>query len=314
MRVFVAGATGALGRPLVRRLVEAGYQVSGLTRTPGKRGLLEALGVRPVVADALDPAATEAAVREAGPEAVVHLLSALPAAGPLRARDLRATNALRERGTAILLRAARAAGSRRFVAASFVGVHGLGSGEVLSEEAPLGPSDARAGVGAAAAALRSLEEQVLGAPGIEGIVLRFGSLYGPGVGSTEAMVARLRRGRLRLPAGGPGTLPWIHAGDAAAATVRAIERGRPGEVYAVVDDEPATLGAFAAALAEAIGAPAPRPIPPWLAGIVAPLATAYAVRARLRVSNAKAKRELGWAPAFPTHRDGLEDVATALGA
>ena len=311
MRIFVAGATGALGRPVVRRLTEVGHEVTGMTRSPEKRRLLEGLGARPVVADALNAAAAQRAVGEARPDAVLNLLTALPSAGPTRARQLRATNEVLQRGTANLIRGARAGGARRMVAESFIGIYGFGTGEVVTEGAPLPRPDPNTGVGAGRAAMRSLEGQVLGAEGIEGIVLRYGAFYGPGVGTTEAWVERLRRRKLPLPGGGPGIVSWIHIEDAAAATVAALERGRPGEVYNVVDDQPAALGEVVGSLAAAIGAPPPRSIPVWVARLLAPYAAAYTTRTNLRVSNEKAKRELEWAPVFPTYREGLKQVAAA---
>jgi 2-alkyl-3-oxoalkanoate reductase len=310
VKVFVAGATGDLGRPVVRLLVEAGYEVWGMTRTPGKRGLLVDLGARPVVADALDPGAMERALAEARPEAVLHLLTALPRTGPLRARDLRATNELRQRGTANLVRAALAAGARRLVAESVIGVYGLASEEVVTEDSPLPHPDPHSGLGAAIAAMRSLEEQVLGADGLEGIVLRYGLVYGPDVGSTESAIERLRNGRLPVPGGGPGLGSWIHVEDAATATVAALERGEAGGVYNIVDDEPTSLGTLLATIAEAVGARPPRPVPVWLGRLLAPYATTLATRAHLRVSNERAKRELGWAPRFPTIREGMDQLSS----
>jgi 2-alkyl-3-oxoalkanoate reductase len=312
-RVLVAGAGGTLGRPLVEALVAGGYEVVGLTRTHAKRPALRALGAEAVVADALDADALAAAVRRVAPEVVVHLLTALPAGGPTKASDLEPTNLLRRTGTANLLAAAVAAGAHRLVAESVVLVHGFGDfgATPLTESEPLRPPGRTEAelVGA----VRDLERQVLEADAasrIEGVVLRYGMLYGAATGSTQAMAAKLRRRRFPLPGGGPGTISWVHVADATTATVAALERGRPGQVYNVADDEPVRWGDYTAELARLVDAPPPRSLPLWLSRLVAPFGAGL-LTTRLPVSNAKARRELDWAPAFPTYRDGLAELTTA---
>jgi 2-alkyl-3-oxoalkanoate reductase len=312
-RVLVAGASGTLGRPLVGVLLAGGYQVAGLTRAPSRRHLIESLGAEAVVADALDADALRAAVQRAAPDVVVHLLTALPAGGPTKASDLAATNRLRRTGTTNLLAAAVAAGTRRLVAESMVLVHGFGDfgATPLTEAEPLRPPG-RTEV-ALVGAVRDLERQVLEADTasrIEGIVLRYGMLYGAATGSTQAMVRRLRRWQLPLPGGGYGSISWIHVDDATTATVAALERGRPGEVYNVVDDEPVRWRDYTTQLARLADAPPPPSLPLWLSRLVAPFGTRL-LTSRLPLSNAKARRELGWAPAFPTYREGLAELATA---
>lgn len=315
MRVLVAGATGALGRPLVRMLVARGHEVVGLTRRPEGRESLERLGAQGLVADALDARALERAVREAGPSHVVHLLTALPAAGPLRARDLRATNVLRVRGTANLVGAAQAAGARRFVAESFLGVYGpLELDEPRGEDDPLPEVGVSTPFRESILALRSLEEQLAGARRagrLESVALRFGAIYGPEVGSTLALVERLRRRQVFLPRSARGVTSFVHVDDAAGATLAALEAPAPGAVYNVVDDEPLSLAAYLASAATAFGAPAPRVLPAWILRLVAPLIAAAAFT-RLPLSNAKARRELGWRPVYPSPRQGIPEVARAL--
>ncbi len=308
MRILVAGATGTLGVPLVRALLRAGHEVVGLARTPSRQAAIEALGATAVVADALDAGGLEAAARRAAPEAVVHALSALPRGGPTKASDLEATNLLRVTGTANLLAAAVAAGARRLVAESMVFAYGYGDfgTEPLTEDVPLAPPDPA--VAAAVEALRRLERQVLRAERIEGVALRYGLFYGAGTGSTRAMVARLRRRMLPLPGGGHGIGSWIHVHDAATATVAALQRGRPGAVYNVVDDRPVAWRDFARELARVTGAPAPASLPLWLCRLVAPYGTRF-LATRLPVSNARARQELAWTPAFPTYRDGLAGIS-----
>jgi nucleoside-diphosphate-sugar epimerase len=306
MKVLVAGATGALGRPVVRRLAAGGHDVVGLTRSPEKRALLEGLGARPVVVDALDQVALSHAVRDASPQAVLHLLTAIPQRGAFRASDLEATNVLRARGTANLMAAALAAGARRFVAESIALAYRPARDAPATEESALETRAPHPDFQPMLDAVASLEEQVLGASRrgvIEGVALRYGVFYGPGVGSTDFMVGLLRRRMMPLLGGGRAVLPMIHIEDAASATVAALEGGRAGEVYNVVDDQSATLREFATAVAEAVGAPRPFSLPLWVARLLGSYA-AIGARMQLRVSNEKARRELGWVPAYPTVHEG----------
>jgi nucleoside-diphosphate-sugar epimerase len=314
-RVFVAGATGALGQPLVRRLVEHGVEVVGLTRHASKTPLISDLGAEPVVADALDARGISAAVLAARPDAVVHALSAIPKRGPLRPGDLDRTNRIRREGTANLLAAARLAGARRFVAESMIFVYGFGDhGEQrLTEDVAGSWDNAKPWLTEAVQAVRDLEFQVLSATirgEVDGVILRFGLFYGVGAG-TDIMARLLRRRALPLPGDGAGVGSWIHIADAAAAVVAALARGRPGEAYNIVDDEPAEYREFVHTLARELGAPRPNRIPPWLGRLVAPLLMAD-LESRIPVSNAKAKRGLGWSPRFPTYREGLRNVGERL--
>ena len=318
MNVFIAGATGALGLPLARELVAQGHEVIGLTRSPAKRSLLENVGARAVVADVLDAAVLEGAVRAAAPTHVVHMLTALPKNGPLRAVDIASTNQLRITGTANLLRAAIAAGARRVVAESFSAVYGYGDyGERPLDEADLPPiRESDAGARAVIEALRSLEDQLLEANAhglIEAVILRYGMTYGPENASTLYMIDMLRKGWLPLVRGADGIGSFVHVDDAATATIAALEHGRPGAIYNIVDDEPANLNTFLSALAQATGARRPLAVPRWLVGLVAPLAASMA-QTRLPLSNARARRELGWPPRYPSYREGVRQVAHQVGA
>jgi nucleoside-diphosphate-sugar epimerase len=291
MKVLLAGATGTLGVPLVRALVAGGHEVIGISRTSGKHDMLRALGAEPLVADVMDRKALLNAVDGLKADAVLHQMTALKKI-PTRHRDMAATDELRAAGTANLLAAARVLGARRFVTQSFFMGYGYGDwGEkVLSEEDPFAPP----GQGAFErhlAAMRSTERQTFTAHGIEGIALRYGSLYGPG-GATEPMIEMLRRRRLPVPRDGGGITSLIYVEDAAAATVAALERGHPGEAYNVADDEPVSWGDFFGALAKAFGAPQPLEVPRWLFRLM-PYARAMMLGAH-RLSNAKAKSELLW--------------------
>jgi nucleoside-diphosphate-sugar epimerase len=316
MRVFVAGASGAIGKRLVPRLVDAGHSVTGMTRSPDKAQAIEAAGARPAVADALDHAAVGEVVRAAEPDVVVHQLTALSnlSGNPRRfEREFAGTNRLRTEGTDNLLGAATAAGARRFVAQSFAGwPYAREGGPVKTEDDPL---DTKPPIGEleTLAALRYLEDAVRRAEGMEGIVLRYGGFYGPGTalarGSDDAFQETIRK--RRFPIVGPGTGVWsfVHIDDAAGATLAAIERGGPG-TYNVVDDDPAPVVEWLPALADAIGAKPPRRVPTWLGRLVGgKLAVAIMTEAR-GASNAKAKRELGWEPSHPSWREGFR---TALG-
>ena len=282
MKVFVAGGTGTIGVPLVRALVAAGHEVTALTRSSGRRSEVLALGASAAVADALDRDALMAAVRDVRPTHVVHQLTALPKAGPRRVRDLAATNRLRIEGTRHLLEAAIAAGARRFVVGSFA---------ILSPR----PATAGAVEDEAAAAVRSMETQVLEATArgaIEGVVLRYGMFYGPEAPSTTAMIEMVRRRRLPIVRGDAGELPIIHLDDAVSATVQALDMGRPGSTFDIVDDRAVSLAEMTMALAEYTGSPAPLRVPAWLPRLVAPYLSRI-TSDRMPLSNARARAELG---------------------
>jgi len=317
MKIFIAGATGALGIPLVQELAASGHKVVGLTRSETKRPILEKLGAGVAVADALDDAALMQAVREAAPDVVVHLLTAIPKTGPRRAQDMTLTNSLRIIGTAHLLRAAIAAGAKRFIAESMILAYGYGDhGEAaLREEDPLQPAMQTAGTQDTVDALRSLESQVLAAgrkQEIEAVALRFGLLYGPGVPATESNLQMLRMRKIPVVSSGGGTLSWVHVSDAVSATVAAIERGRSSQVYNIVDDEPASYRDFLLSAAEITGAPRPRSLPLWFLRLVAPYGAAF-LSTRLNVSNEKAKQELGWRLQFANVREGLKALTAEAG-
>jgi nucleoside-diphosphate-sugar epimerase len=315
MKVFVAGATGVLGRPLVRMLVARGDEVVGLTRADSKRGLIEAMGARAAVADVLDREAIAREMRDAAPTHVVHALTALPPEGPLRPKDLRATNVLRREGTANLLAAAIGARARRLVAESFVGVYGPTSFDrPVTEDVPLPPPPPEPWR-EAVEAMRSLEGQLAEARRagrIETVALRFGLFYGPAVPSTVGLARRLARRQPVAPTGAVGVGSFVHEEDAAAAVVAALDAAAPSAVYNIADDEPLSLGAYLSQTAAALGTPPPRSAPLWLVKLLAPVPAAMA-SVRLPLSNAKARRELGWSPRFPTLGDGLRDVAEKLG-
>ena len=310
MKVLLAGATGTLGIPLMRALIANGHEVIGLGRTPGKRDELLELGARPLIADVMDRAALLNAVDGLGADAVLHEMTALKKI-PTRHRDMAATDALRIQGTANLLAAARLMGARRFVTQSFFMGYGYGDwgDKVLTEDDPFAPPG-RDKFEQDLAAMRSTERQTFTADGIEGIALRYGSLYGPG-GATEPIIEMLRRRRLPVPPGGGGITSLIYVEDAAVATVAALERGRSGEAYNVADDEPVRWGEFFGALAKAFGAPPPREVPRWVFRFK-PYARAMMLGDH-RISNAKAKRELSWTPSAPIYRDGISRLVQALG-
>jgi nucleoside-diphosphate-sugar epimerase len=313
MRVFVAGATGALGVPLVRQLVAAGHHVVGLTRSTLRGAAMEMLGAHAAIANALDAAELAKAVAQAKPEVVANVLTSLPRGGPRRARDLEPTNELRTRGTSNLMAAAVAAGVRRVVAESIVFAYGWRVDDVASiDESHPRAIQVEPALQPTLDATVSLEDQTLGVASIEGIVLRYGLLYGAGSGSMEALVDGLRARRLPVFGSEGSLLPWIHVDDGARAMARAIEVGAPGESYNIVDDAPVSLRDYMIEAARAAGAPRPRSVPFWLVRLLMPYASAMG-DARLPVSNAKAKRDLGWRPTYPTCRDGLRhDLGTEL--
>jgi len=308
MKVFVAGASGAIGRPLVRRLVAAGHEVTGMTRRPERAEEIRAAGAEAAVCDVFDVEALRGAVVTAAPEAVVHALTALPQRYKPRSDYLAATDRIRVEGTRNLLAAAAAAGARRLVAESIAFAYRPQGSWVKDEEEALF-TDAPGRFGTAFGAVAELERQVLQAEGIAGLVLRYGWLYGPGTyydrGGQQAEEAMKRR--LPIVGQGTGTFSFVHVEDATSATVAALERGAPG-IYNVVDDEPAPLREWVPVYAEALGAKPPRRVPVWLARLVAGKDIAASAVGLRGASNAKAKRELGWQPAHPSWRQGFGDA------
>jgi nucleoside-diphosphate-sugar epimerase len=310
MKVFVAGATGAVGRRLVPVLLAAGHEVVALTRSSEKAAALRAAGATPVVADALDREAVVRAVTSAHPDAIAHELTALAGIGNLRHFDrvFAATNRLRTEGTDILLAAARAAGTPRFVAQSYAGwPYAREGGPVKDEEAPLDPSPP-ASMRQTLAAIRHLEDAVTGAAGLEGIVLRYGGLYGPGTSMSQHgdHAAIVRKRRFPIIGNGGGVWSFVHVDDAAAATLAALELGAPG-IYNVVDDDPAPVREWLPALAAALGAPPPRRLPLWLGRLAGGEATVSLMTQIRGASNAKARRELGWRPRWASWREGFRE-------
>jgi nucleoside-diphosphate-sugar epimerase len=307
MRVFVAGATGAIGRQLVPRLVAAGHEVHGMTRSESKQALLRELGAAPVIADALDPDQVAQAVARVRPDVIVHQLTALTGVERYTARAAEPTNRLRTEGTDHLLSAGHAVGVRRFVAqgvATF-GAYARSGGPVKSEDDPLDPDPVPAMRGTLAA-LRHLEAAVLGADWTDGIVLRYGAFYGPGTSLTPGseQFELIRKRKFPLVGDGGGVWSFIHIADAAEATLAAVEHGSRG-IYNVVDDEPATVAEWLPALAQSLGAKKPMRMPRFIARLFAGEAGVVMMTDIRGASNAKAKRELGWRPAHATWRQGF---------
>lgn len=316
MRIFIAGATGTLGIPLVKAMVSRGHDVTGLTRNENKKRLLADMGARVAIADALDRSALTHAVRKAHPELVIHLLTAIPKAGPLSAADMAATDHLRIKGTDNLLHAAAAAGTKRIIAESMVlaygyGYHGPGK---LTENDTLQPREEYAPVQSTVNALRYLEETVLAAGRkgqIEAIALRFGLLYGAQVPATRSTLGMVRSRKIPVLSSGDGPKSWIHLDDAVAAIIAAADRGRAGEIYNIVDDEPAGYRDLIEFGAKIMGAPRPYSIPLWLMRLRSQYSAVF-LSTRLVVSNEKAKNELGWSLRFPNYRAGLREIASDL--
>jgi nucleoside-diphosphate-sugar epimerase len=300
----VAGASGAIGRQLVPALIAAGHQVTATTRSPGKTASLSAAGATPVVVDCLDAIAVGEAVAKAEPEVIIHELTAIPPSFGLRHfdRTFAVTNELRTKGLNHLLAAADAAGVRRVIAQSYAGwPNARIGGPVKTEEDPLDqdpPAEQRASIDA----IRYLEDTVTSASGITGLALRYGSLYGPG--TTDQIITMIRKRRFPLVGDGSGVWSFLHVEDAATATVAAVQRGDAG-VYNIVDDEPAPVSEWLPTAAAIVGAKPPLRLPVWLAR---PLAGDVAVSMMTQIrgsSNAKAKRDLGWQPRWPSWREGF---------
>jgi nucleoside-diphosphate-sugar epimerase len=309
MRVFVAGASGVIGRALVPQLVAAGHEVTGTARSEDRAEAVRAAGARAVACDALDAEALRAALTEAAPEVVVHQLTALPHRFDPRDREIyTATNRVRTEGTRNLIDAASAAGARRLVCQSIAFAYAPGAQpEVMDEDARLALGSPPP-FGDAVRAIDEMERAVLGAEGLEGVVLRYGWFYGPGTFYADdgSMAHDVRRRRFPVIGKGTGLFSFVHVDDAASATVAAVERGAPG-IYNVVDDDPAPQREWLPAYAEAIGAKKPFRVPVWIARlVVGKIANVAGVQPG--ASNAKAKRELGWEPRWRSWREGFPDA------
>jgi nucleoside-diphosphate-sugar epimerase len=308
MRVFVAGATGAIGRQLVPRLVAAGHEVHGMTRTESKQAMLLELGAMPVVADALSPEQVAEAVGKAQPDVIVHELTAI---GPLNtrqiARDFALTNRLRTEGTDHLLSAGQAVGVRRFVAQGIAGfgAYARTGGAIKTEDDPLESAPVRP-MRETLAAIHHLEDAVLGARWTEGIVLRYGVFYGPGTSLApgQEQFELVRRRKFPVVGDGGGVWSFIHVADAADATVRAVERGVRG-AYNVVDDDPARVAEWLPALADQLGAKKPMRVPRFVGRLAAGEAGIVMMTEVRGASNEKAKRELEWRPRHASWREGF---------
>ena len=309
MKVVLAGATGALGIPLTQRLLDAGHDVIGLTRTESGADRLWSLGARSVIADAMDAQGLLRAVEGESADAVIHQLTALKKM-PLRAKDMALTNWLRTEGTANLIELARRVGAKRFVVQSFFGGYGFGGDDrLITEEDEFAPLGAGKSLDETWQAMASAERQATTTAGIEGVVLRYGAFYGPQ--SLHDIAGMLRKRQLPAPLGGGTYATFVHLEDAATATVAALERGGAGRAYNIVDDEPVRWGDVLDFVASEYGAPKPLHIPEWVMRLAAPYGAALMTRQSLRLSNARAKQELGWAPTYPTYREG---VAAAVAA
>jgi nucleoside-diphosphate-sugar epimerase len=309
MRVFLAGATGAIGRRLVPLLKSAGHQVTGMTRSPARADALRAMGAEPAIADALDADAVRQALAAAHPEAVIHELTALPQRiDPRRiGPDFELNDRLRSEGTRILVAAAQQAGARRIIAQSIAFMYARGSGGTLHTETDeLLDEGAPKAFERTAGAVRELERTTLGAGGV---VLRYGYFYGPGsaISREGSMGQDLVRRRMPIVGSGGGVWSFIHIDDAARATVAALTRGRSG-AYNIVDDEPAPVAQWLPALAQALGAPRPLRVPAFIARLAA---GAYGVEVMTKAqgaSNRLAKSELGWEPQHASWREGFRDA------
>jgi nucleoside-diphosphate-sugar epimerase len=315
MRILLAGASGVLGRHMARALRGAGHHVIGLSRSPGGAERLHAQGVEPLVADLMDRDGLLRAVDGLKADAAVHAATALHSA-PMRHKGMAATDALRVQGTRNFVEAMRVVGAGRLVSESMhfgYGYGDFGDRVVVEDGTPFAPPGRSPALERHLEGFRVKEDLTLHSEGIDGVSLRFGVLYGPGFGQggTDQIVALLRKRSLPLaPDRHTGLLPWTHLADAGAATVAALERGRPGEAYNIVDEEPARMGDHVRFVATAFGTPTPMTVPLWLIRGIAPYLHTI-LTSSMRPSNAKAKRELGWAPSFPTYRDGVRVLAAA---
>jgi nucleoside-diphosphate-sugar epimerase len=299
MRILVAGATSVPGLPLLRELNARGHDVVGLTRRSSKTPQIEQAGAKPVVADVFDAAQINSVVADIEPEVVVSLLTTLPKRGPMRFKDFEPARELWSRGAPNLVASAQRAGVRKVVAESVIFAYGYPtSGPAIMDETDPYPGPAPPGGEAMLHALRDMEQTVLRSGehcDTDGIVLRYGAFYGPGVPHDE-MFIRLVKWWAMPAVTGNGIVSWIHIDDVAKATADAVERGRGGQIYNIVDDRPQSFGDYIRELAANLHRPSPLPMPRRLFGLIAPYAAIAFGDTWLPLSNAKAKAELGWTP------------------
>jgi nucleoside-diphosphate-sugar epimerase len=315
MRVYVAGASGAIGLPLVRRLSEAGHEVTGSTRHEEKAASIREAGGEPAICDALEADALEASVKAAAPEVVVNQLTQFPdKSEPAKASFFEGSNRVRREGGRNLLAAARAAGARRFLTQSICFLYAP-EGEWVKDEDARPYDDAPGPFREAVEVLIGHEREALGADGIEALVLRYGQFYGGGTyyAPDGHMGREVRKRRLPIVGPGTGTFSFIHVDDAAGATVAALDGGSPG-VYNVCDDEPAPMHEWVPVYAEALGAKPPRRVPVWLAKLVAGKSTGEQAVQLRGASNAKFKARVGWEPRYPSWRQGFQEAIGSDGA
>jgi nucleoside-diphosphate-sugar epimerase len=312
MRIFVAGATGAVGRALIPALRSAGHAVTGMTRSPQKTEAIRRMGAEPAVADGLDAKSVRAAVMSAKPDIVIDEMTDLAGATDLRHFDraFAVTNRLRTEGTDHLLAAARDAGARRLIAQSFCGWAPGQEGEAVGTEADAPDQNPPRELRRTLDALRYIEQTVTASTDVEGIVLRYGSLYGSDTGMlAPVMREALRHRRVPLIGNSAGWWSFLHVEDDASAAAAAIEHGRAGAIYSIVDDEPAQVRDWLPALAASLDAKPPRHVPAWIARFLAGEHMVVMMTQVKAASNAKAKQELGWQPAHPSWRQGFAEAA-----
>jgi nucleoside-diphosphate-sugar epimerase len=308
MRIFLAGATGVIGRPLVPALVAAGHEVTALTRRPDRADELSAMGAKPIVGDVFALDRLREVVVDARPEVVIQHLTSLPQnLGPRNTRAAYASNdRVRGIGGANLLAAAKAAGARRYLAQNVCFLYAIEGPEILDEAAPLA-TNAPDPYGRSVRVHLEMERGILESTVLEGLVLRFGFWYGPGTtfASNGYTAQQVRRRRYPVVGNGNGLFPFVHIDDVVAATLAAVNRGETG-IYNVCDDEPAPMREWLPRYAQVLGAPRPLRVPPWLVSLVAGSFLAGQAQAMRGVSNAKAKEQLGWRPKYPSWREGFE--------
>lgn len=310
MKILLAGATGAIGRPLLPLLTEAGHEVVGTTRSEAKAAGVREAGAEAAVVNAMDAEALREVVVAAEPEVVINELTALPDALDFRDREaLAATNALRREAGPSLARIAAEVGAKRLISQSVAFFYAPVGDAVKTEDEPVIELPPESPMADGPLAIRELEESTLERPGVDGLVLRYGYFYGPGTYYAEdgTTAEQVRRRRFPIVGNGGGVFSFIHTDDAAAATLAAVEQGTPG-IYNIVDDDPAPMSEWLPVYAETIGAKPPRRVPAWLARLVAGK-DAAALATRLRgASNEKAKRELGWTPRYASWRQGFREA------
>ncbi|WP_158944010.1 NAD(P)-dependent oxidoreductase [Granulicella sp. S190] len=295
MRVFVAGASGAIGEPLIAELLRQGHSVVGMTTSAVRAKKLESQGGEAVIVDAFDASALQAALQRANPEAVIDQLTSLPRELGDMPQYAAGDRRLRIEGGGNLFRAAIASGVRRYLQQASGFFLKAAEGTLADESSPL-DLEASPGVASSAQTYTEIEARLFSSEQIDGVALRYGFFYGPNTWyyPGQSVANMIMRQQIPVVGNGEGVSSFVHIDDAATATVAALT-ARPG-VYNLVDDDPSPQSLWLPAFAKFLGAPAPLRMSEADVAASAGADTVYYATKLSGASNAKAKQSLAWKP------------------